>query len=412
MKRKNLFTIFSLSLILGLAFMLWQCRTNKGVPTEPIQHMGKNLVGRVLDSDSYFQILDTPMGIKGATIKIINGPTVQTNENGYFSFLDIEPGSYNLEISKEGYVTYFLSIKETNFDKGLPNIVLSKASIPVSIGPDGGTITINNTTLVIPKGALSSSYPISITNEVPSGELMQNKKIPLAQIVFTPESLTFSKPAILKIPIPSELSQFDSIGVECYLYNNEKFQWEKKYFNTRCSNDTIIILIDHFSRYIFLFGGYIEWDFTDSWNPDGPETIEEAEHLVGSLCCGKGQTGTIPGPSITLSKQITVGGAIGWRDYFEFSIGWEEGWSETITCPSLNVGECQCCELYATLYKQIMKRHFTWRFCDIITAIPGATENCTPWYNGVATKVTYRYAARPNCSPNNTPECHDQGGGQ
>jgi hypothetical protein len=99
-------------------------------------------------------------------------------------------GSYtaSLSVSADGAGSQAIAVTFT----------VAPAATTSSIGPDGGTVTYQGATLVIPAGALAQAQPISIgyaTDAVPAGYTGYS---PVFQ--FLPAGLTFLKPVSVSLP--------------------------------------------------------------------------------------------------------------------------------------------------------------------------------------------------------------------
>ena len=79
----------------GLALFLLTRKAEAKPPTPP---PGKaNLYGKVTDAYTGRPLADA--------LVILDGYSILTNSSGYYEFLNLEPGSYSGQVSKEDYLT-------------------------------------------------------------------------------------------------------------------------------------------------------------------------------------------------------------------------------------------------------------------------------------------------------------------
>ena len=81
-------------IVAGLGALIYLATKAEAEPEEPEPGLS-NLYGVVIGS-----ITGSPIP---NVFVVLNGYATHTNDSGYYQFLDLEPGSYTAEFSKEGY---------------------------------------------------------------------------------------------------------------------------------------------------------------------------------------------------------------------------------------------------------------------------------------------------------------------
>lgn len=116
--------------------------------------------------------------------------------------------------------------------------VTQSYSSSAKIGSDGGTLTVGPHTLVVPKGALSST--VKITATAPTGNIVQ--------VHFEPEGLHFAKPATLSLSYAQCGLQLLPPLYIAYIDDNQSIL-EILSSSINLLNQSIAGKVSHFSNY-------------------------------------------------------------------------------------------------------------------------------------------------------------------
>ena len=118
---------------------------------------------------------------------------------------------------------------------------LPYASGTATVGPEGGTVRVGKTTLVVPRGALTNQ--VTITAEQMHGSVNS--------IRFSPEGLRFARPAVLTMSYDNCLL---ALPTKRIVYTTEGLRVLEllRTLDLRLSR-TVSAPIDHFSRYAIAY---------------------------------------------------------------------------------------------------------------------------------------------------------------
>lgn len=242
----NIFIIISVIIIVSIDYS--GCYTESIVNvTTPPDTIPNEIYGEVLNGTNYKKYSDSLVGVPGATVKLIGSGNYSaiTDSIGIFIIPDVQPGSYTIEVTKNGYTSAYSDIDVVEFYMGVFPIFISEMNSPTVIGSNGGIIQITNTTIEIPPGALTSSQNISITPII----TFDDQGIVLNAIDCQPNDLTFNSPIRITYKIPDDLSAIDTSEFSIYYFNKQNYTWEKTYIPKTIQNDSISIFVNHFSQY-------------------------------------------------------------------------------------------------------------------------------------------------------------------
>jgi Carboxypeptidase regulatory-like domain len=248
--------LFLMSLFFAANSLFVGCKKNVGVITSIVRY---DVSGYVSDNES--------ATVAGATVSLDGKAVSTTDSQGKYTISKILPGSYQIEVVKDGYTKGHFTVLVTEDGAVTSLITLKKLAPVVVIGVAGGTVAGTGSSgrtsaaLTIPAGTLSASVQISVTtlagNEAPN--IAQSAgKAPgvIVSLDSSDPNITFPNGIILTFSLPFTHKPGD--GVQVVSYNEVTNHWDP-YPNAIVSNDgkTASLIIYHFS----LWGAIVNTSF-------------------------------------------------------------------------------------------------------------------------------------------------------
>lgn len=248
--------LFLMSLFFVVNSMFIGCKKNVGVITSIVRY---DVSGYVSDNES--------AKIAGATVSLDGKAVSTTDSQGKYTISKILPGSYQIEVVKDGYTKGHFTVSVTSDGTVTSLITLKKLAPAVTISVSGGTVAGTGSSggtsaaLTIPAGTLSSSVQISVTtlvgNESPNiGQIAGKAPGVIVSLDSSDPNITFPNGITLTFSLPFTHKPGD--GVQIVSYNEVTNHWDN-FPNAIVSNDgkTASLTIYHFS----LWGAIVNASF-------------------------------------------------------------------------------------------------------------------------------------------------------
>ncbi len=184
----------------------------------------------------------------------------------------------------------------------------------------GGTVKLDQVTLVIPPGALAADTTITIASSAPSSSLPDQASISGMVYDFGPDGTTFTKPVSLTLPVSGAIPQGKS--AVCAFLDTTKGAWVE--LPGSASGATVTCQTTHFTKFALrfvgpggtcAFGGACGGDLAGTWDiteiclpkkePTGIDICKTDTASTLSILGGKGSL-AVTGTSYTLNIDIDI----------------------------------------------------------------------------------------------------------